>query len=370
MPSIGEFLSGRAFASKLRPLEIEDFLARDPIRLNTAESTRQIEGKVIFITGAGGSIGSELSLQIAKKHPKTLVLIDHCEYNLFKIQQSLLTQGYACEPVLLNITHRESLRACFEKFKPHYVFHAAAYKHVPLLEKQALVAVQNNVGGTALLGLYAAEYGVEKFVLVSTDKAVHPSNNMGATKRICEMLCMALQQRSGNITQFMAVRFGNVLGTAGSVLPTFREQIARGGPITVTHPDMTRYFMTIPEAVSLILEAFTFKDSGGKIYILDMGQPVKILDIAKRMIELSGTIDIPIVFTGIRPGEKLHEELVDDATSLISTNHQLVNIYKENTSYVSKLEPVESYLDAIQGLETEDEALKFIRGFIKEFKIT
>ena len=370
VPSIGEFLSGRAFASKLRPLEIEDFLARDPIRLNTAESTRQIEGKVIFITGAGGSIGSELSLQIAKKHPKTLVLIDHCEYNLFKIQQSLLTQGYACEPVLLNITHRESLRACFEKFKPHYVFHAAAYKHVPLLEKQALVAVQNNVGGTALLGLYAAEYGVEKFVLVSTDKAVHPSNNMGATKRICEMLCMALQQRSGNITQFMAVRFGNVLGTAGSVLPTFREQIARGGPITVTHPDMTRYFMTIPEAVSLILEAFTFKDSGGKIYILDMGQPVKILDIAKRMIELSGTIDIPIVFTGIRPGEKLHEELVDDATSLISTNHQLVNIYKENTSYVSKLEPVESYLDAIQGLETEDEALKFIRGFIKEFKIT
>ena len=217
VPSIGEFLSGRAFASKLRPLEIEDFLARDPIHLNTAESAKQIEGKVIFITGAGGSIGSELSLQIAKKHPKTLVLIDHCEYNLFKIQQTLLNQGYACEPVLLNITYRERLRACFEKFKPHYVFHAAAYKHVPLLETQALTAVQNNVGGTLLLGLYAAEYGVEKFVLVSTDKAVHPANNMGATKRICEMLCMALQQRSENKTQFMAVRFGNVLGSAGSV---------------------------------------------------------------------------------------------------------------------------------------------------------
>ena len=370
VPSLGEFLSGRAFASKLRPLEIEDFLARDPIRLNTAESTRQIEGKVIFITGAGGSIGSELSLQIAKKHPKTLVLIDHCEYNLFKIQQSLLTQGYACEPVLLNITHREPLRACFEKFKPNYVFHAAAYKHVPLLESQALTAVQNNVGGTALLGLCAAEYGAEKFVLVSTDKAVNPSNNMGATKRICEMLCMALQQRSGNTTQFMAVRFGNVLGSAGSVLPTFREQIAHGGPVTVTHPDMTRYFMTIPEAVGLILEAFTFKDGGGKIYILDMGQPVKILDIAKRMIELSGATDIPIVFTGIRPGEKLHEELFDDTTSLIATSHQLVNVYKENTSYVSKLEPVESYLDVIRGMESGEEALGFIRRFIKEFKIT
>ncbi len=368
VPSLGEFLNGRAFASKLRPLEIEDFLARDPIRLNTEESTKQIEGKVVFITGAGGSIGSELSLQIAKKHPKALVLIDHCEYNLFKIQQTLLAQGYACEPVLLNITHRESLRACFEKFKPHYVFHAAAYKHVPLLENQALTAVQNNVGGTLLLGLYATEYGVEKFVLVSTDKAVHPSNTMGATKRICEMLCIALQQRSGNITQFMAVRFGNVLGSAGSVLPTFKEQIARGGPVTVTHPDMTRYFMTIPEAVSLILEAFTFKDGDGKIYILDMGQPVKVLDIAKRMIELSGAADVPIVFTGIRPGEKLHEELFGDMTSLVSTSHQLVNVYKEDTSYVSKLESVESYLDAIQELKTEEEALRFIRGFIKEFK--
>ena len=366
VPSIGEFLSGRAFASKLRPLEIEDFLARDPIHLNTAESAKQIEGKVIFITGAGGSIGSELSLQIAKKHPKTLVLIDHCEYNLFKIQQTLLNQGYACEPVLLNITYRERLRACFEKFKPHYVFHAAAYKHVPLLETQALTAVQNNVGGTLLLGLYAAEYGVEKFVLVSTDKAVHPANNMGATKRICEMLCMALQQRSENKTQFMAVRFGNVLGSAGSVLPTFKEQIARGGPVTVTHPDMTRYFMTIPEAVSLILEAFTFKD-GGRIYILNMGQPVKILDIAKRMIELSGATDIPIVFTGIRPGEKLHEELFDDTTSLISTSHQLINIFEENTSYLSRLKPAESYLDVIQGLETEEEVLRFIRGFIPGF---
>ena len=188
---------------------------------------------------------------------------------------------------------------------------------------------------------------------------------MGATKRICEMLCMALQQRSGNITQFMAVRFGNVLGSAGSVLPTFKEQIARGGPVTVTHPGMTRYFMTIPEAVGLILEAFTFKDGDGKIYTLDMGQPVKILDVAKRMIELSNAADIPIIFTGIRPGEKLHEELFDDTTSLIATSHQLVNVYKENTSYVSKLQPVENYLDVIQGLETEEDALRFIRGFIK-----
>ena len=368
VPSIGDFLNGRAFASKLRPLKIEDFLSRDPIQLNLSESIKQIEGKVIFITGAGGSIGSELSLQIAQKHPKTLVLIEHCEYNLFKIQQSLLTRGYACEPVLLNITHQEPLRACFEKFKPDYIFHAAAYKHVPLLENQALTAVQNNVLGMALLGLCATEYGVEKLVLVSTDKAVNPSNNMGATKRICEMLCQMLQQRPTNRTRFMTVRFGNVLGSAGSVLPTFKEQIARGGPVTVTHPDMTRYFMTIPEAVSLILEAFTFQDSGGKIYVLDMGQPVKILDVAKRMIELSGAADIPIIFTGIRPGEKLHEELVDSANTLVSTNHSLVNAYKEDTSYVSKLQSVESYLDIVQNLKSEEESLEFIREFIPEFK--
>ena len=368
VPSLDEFLSGHAFASKIRPLEIEDFLSRDPIRLNTAESLKQIEGQVVFVTGAGGSIGSELSLQIAKKHPKTLVLIDHCECNLFKVQQSLLTKGYACEPVLLNITHREPLRAYFEKFKPNHVFHAAAYKQVPLLETQALTAVQNNVFGTALLALCSAEYGVQKFVLVSTDKAVHPSSNMGATKRICEMLCMALQQRSTHQTQFMAVRFGNVLGSAGSVLPTFREQIARGGPVTVTHPDMTRYFMTIPEAVSLILEAFTFKDGNGKIYILDMGQPVKILDVAKRMIELSGSTDIPIVFTGIRPGEKLHEKLVDNSFSLVPTDHTLVNVYLEDTSYISTLRPVENYLETVKNLKNESDALEFIRVFIPEFK--
>lgn len=367
IPSLSDFLDGRTFVTQLRPLEIEDFLKREPIRLNIEACEKEIQGQVVCVTGAGGSIGSELSLQIAQKHPKTLVLMDHSEYNLFKIQQILLRKGYGCEPVLLNIAHQEALRACLEKFRPDSIFHAAAYKHVPLLESQALVAVQNNLLGTGWLACYASELHVRKFVLISTDKAVRPVNNMGATKRICEMFCKALQQKPGNQTLFMAVRFGNVLGSAGSVLPIFKEQIASGGPVTVTHPDMTRFFMTIPEAVSLILEAFCFSEPG-KTYVLDMGQPVKILDLAKQMIRLSGIPDIPIVFTGIRPGEKIHEELSCDSQKIVPTSHPLVNAFQEDSSYVTSMRPIQDYLCEIQTLKTNADALRFIRTLLPKFK--
>lgn len=372
IPSIGDFLTGRAFAATLRPLEVEDFLKRDAIHLNLDNCRKEIMGKVVLITGAGGSIGCELAMQVAKNCPQKLILIDHSEYNLFRIEQALKRDGYDCVPILLNVTHKEALRACMEKYRPNIVFHAAAYKHVPLLEFQPLVALKNNVLSTGYLAQYACEFGASKFVLVSTDKAIQPVNNMGATKRICEMLCMLLARQSDCKTQIMAVRFGNVLGSAGSVLPTFREQIMHGGPVTVTHPEMTRFFMTIPEAVSLILETASFKSVGGKIFVLDMGKPVKILDVAKQMIELSGLkvgTDIEIVFTGIRPGEKLHEDLVFDPAKISPTENKLVGMFKEDDAYMGRMNSVAKILEEIELLESDDACVPFIRRLIPNFKI-
>lgn len=370
VPSFQDFLEGRAFVSQLRPLEVEDFLQRPPIRLDLKASAQAIENQVVCITGAGGSIGSELSLQVAKLCPAKLILLDHCEYNLFRIQQKLHHLGYSCVPLLVNIAHKDLLRATLERYRPDIIFHAAAYKHVPLLEDQPLVAVQNNILGTGWLAQYACELGVKKFVLISTDKAINPINNMGATKRICEMLCMKAQEQAGNKTSFMAVRFGNVLGSAGSVLPTFREQIAYGGPVTVTHPEMTRFFMTIPEAVSLILEAFSFKTIAGSTYVLDMGQPVKILDVAKHMIELNnlrvGT-DIQIVFTGIRPGEKLHEDLVYDPKTILPTAHKLIGVFKDNKEYLKKMHSITQCMEAVEALQTNEESVRFLESMLPEF---
>lgn len=371
IPSLGDFLTGRAFASTLRPLEVEDFLKRDAIHLNLDNCRKEIMGKVVLITGAGGSIGRELTIQIAKNCPEKLILIDHSEYNLFKIEQTLKMEGHSCVPVLLNVTHKDALRMCMAKYRPNIIFHAAAYKHVPLLEFQPLVALKNNVLSTGYLAQYACEFGADKFVLVSTDKAIQPVNNMGATKRICEMICMALSRQTNCKTQFMAVRFGNVLGSAGSVLPTFREQIMHGGPVTVTHPEMTRFFMTIPEAVSLILEAASFESVGGKIFVLDMGSPVKILDVAKQMIELNGLkvgTDIEIVFTGIRPGEKLHEDLVFDPLKISPTDNKLIGTFKEDNSYIDRMAPIPEILDSIEHLESDEACIPFIRTLIPEFK--
>lgn len=371
MPSLGDFLTGKAFAASLRPLAVEDFLKRDVIHLNLDNCRKEMLGKVVLVTGAGGSIGSELAIQIAKNCPQKLILVDHSEYNLFKIEQTLKSNGYGCVPILLNVSHKEALRLCMEKYRPNLVFHAAAYKHVPLLEFQPLVALKNNVLSTGYLAQYACEFGASKFVLVSTDKAIQPVNNMGATKRICEMLCMALAQQNKGKTQFMAVRFGNVLGSAGSVLPTFREQMTHGGPLTVTHPEMTRFFMTIPEAVSLILEAACFKSVNGKIFVLDMGKPVKILDVAKQMIELNGLkvgTDIEIIFTGIRPGEKLHEDLVFDPSKIRPTENKLIGMFNEDEGYISHMDSVKNILDEVEHLDSDEACIPFIRKLIPNFK--
>ncbi|MCQ2955963.1 MAG: polysaccharide biosynthesis protein [Opitutales bacterium] len=367
IPSADNFLKGEVHATQLHELDVEDFLVRDPIKLDLSGIQRELEGQVVCVTGAGGSIGSELSRQISERSPKQLILIDHSEFNLFKIQQDLLRNGHACEPVLLNITHEADLKQCLTHYRPDIIFHAAAYKHVPLLEDQPLVAIKNNVVGTGLLARYACELGVKHFVLISTDKAIKPYNFMGASKRLCELMCMGMQHVSHS-TQFVAVRFGNVLGSSGSVLQTFREQLARGGPLTVTHPDMTRFFMTIPEAVSLILEAFTFKKASGVIYVLDMGQPVKIVEVAKRMIELNhltvGT-DVQIVFTGPRPGEKLHEDLVFNAEQVTLTANPLIGIFKQEAlGQFSSLD----CLQQAQALQSDAEVLPFIRRYIPEFK--
>lgn len=371
IPSFEDFFEGRAFATRMRPLDVEDFLERDPICLDLEQCAKAISNRVVCITGAGGSIGSELTRQIALKGPQKLILIDHSEYNLFKIEQDILQRGIRCIPVLLNIVDEVAVRDCLKTYCPSIIFHAAAYKHVPLLEGQSLIALRNNVLGTGILAQCAVELGVEKFVLISTDKAINPINNMGATKRICEMLCMAMQEKANNNTQFMAVRFGNVLGSAGSVLPIFREQILRGGPVTVTHPQMTRFFMTIPEAVGLILEAFSFKNIAGNIYVLDMGKPVKIVDLAKRMIELSNlqvNSDIEIVYTGIRPGEKLHEDLVFDPKEILPTSNKLIGLFKCDKSFVKLMKPIQVYMDEIKKLTSDNDGIQFIREFIPEFK--
>ncbi|MDR2396660.1 MAG: polysaccharide biosynthesis protein [Puniceicoccales bacterium] len=371
IPSFGEFIEGHAFATRLRTLDVEDFLERKPIHLNLERSTTFIANRVVAITGAGGSIGRELSKQIAIKHPSQLILMDHSEYNLFKIEQDLLREGLSCTPILIDISNPRDVESCLQKYHPHLIYHAAAYKHVPLLENQSLVALKNNTLGTGILARLASKMEVERFILISTDKAINPINNMGASKRIAEMLCMALQHQTENRTQFMAVRFGNVLGSAGSVLPIFKEQIARGGPITVTHPQMTRFFMTIPEAVGLILEASSFESVAGKTFILDMGNPVKILDVAKKMIELNNLrvgIDIEIIFTGIRPGEKLHEDLVYNSDHFDKTINQHIWLTKDPMEYLPYVRTVDRHLQEIEKLNSDEEGIRFIRTLIPNFK--
>ncbi len=298
------------FENKLKNLSIEDLLARDPKDLDKDAIKNFIKDKIVLITGAGGSIGSELSLQCVKFEAKKLILLDHSEFNLYQISQKLEDKNIVS--VLQNITDKNSLEEIFKKHKIDIVLHAAAYKHVPLVEENIKEAIKNNIIGTKNCMDLAIEYKVQKFVMISTDKAVRPTNVMGATKRVCELYAQNLDSKQ---TEIVSVRFGNVLGSSGSVVPKFKEQIQNGGPITVTHPDITRYFMLIPEACQLVLQAASI-GKGGELFILDMGEPVKIADLAKKMIELSGRNDIKIVYTGLRKGEKLYEELLtEDADS-------------------------------------------------------
>lgn len=330
LPTTEEVINKQGAMNSLRDVQIEDLLGRDPVHLDNKNINSLIKNKTVLVTGGGGSIGSELCRQIVKYDPKRLVILDIYENNLYDIEMELRAEypKLNLEAIVASVRDKARLNNVFETYKPEIVFHAAAHKHVPLMEKSPLEAIHNNVFGTYNVVNCADEYGVEKFVLISTDKAVNPTNIMGASKRVCEMIVQAKNKVSK--TEYVAVRFGNVLGSNGSVIPLFKKQIERGGPVTVTHKDITRFFMTIPEAVQLILQAVTYA-KGGEIFVLDMGEPVKIYDLAVSLIKLLGyepNVDIPIEITGLRPGEKLYEEILMSEEGLTSTKHDKIFISK------------------------------------------
>ena len=330
-PEVSDNWSLSSNKKAIKEIEIEDLLGRDPIKINLQEIAGHLEGKRVLITGAAGSIGSEIMRQVAMFNPYQLILIDAAETPLHDIRLELKNKWSEIEAptILANITNKARMESLFEEYRPDFVFHAAAYKHVPMMEDNVSEAIQNNVLGTRILADLAVKYNVARFVMISTDKAVNPSNVMGCSKRICEIYVQALArkiQKEGSApTQFITTRFGNVLGSSGSVIPVFRKQIAEGGPVTVTHPEIIRYFMTIPEACQLVLEAGSMGESG-EIYIFDMGQPVKIADLAKKMIQLSGRTDVKIEYTGLRHGEKLYEELLATRENTKPTSHDKIMI--------------------------------------------
>lgn len=340
LPTTEEVINKQGAMNSLRYVQIEDLLGRDPVHLDNKNINSLIKNKTVLVTGGGGSIGSELCRQIVKYDPKRLVILDIYENNLYDIEMELRAEypKLNLEAIVASVRDKARLNNVFETYKPEIVFHAAAHKHVPLMEKSPLEAIHNNVFGTYNVVNCADEYGVEKFVLISTDKAVNPTNIMGASKRVCEMIVQAKNKVSK--TEYAAVRFGNVLGSNGSVIPLFKKQIERGGPVTVTHKDITRFFMTIPEAVQLILQAVTYA-KGGEIFVLDMGEPVKIYDLAVSLIKLLGyepNVDIPIEITGLRPGEKLYEEILMSEEGLTSTKHDKIFISKPMHMEMTELE--------------------------------
>ena len=364
LPGVYQLVNGDVDVSKLRDVDVEDLLGREPIRVDIDSILGYVQGKKVLVTGGGGSIGSELCRQIAAHKPAHLIIVDIYENNAYAIQQELLLKYPELNMTVLIASVRNTKRmdSIFETYTPDIVYHAAAHKHVPLMEVSPAEAVKNNVFGTWKTAQAAAMNGVKKFVMISTDKAVNPTNVMGATKRICEMIIQTFNKYYD--TEFVAVRFGNVLGSNGSVIPLFRKQIEAGGPVTVTHPDIIRYFMTIPEAVSLVLQAGVYA-KGGEIFVLDMGEPVKILDLAKNLIRLSGykvDDDIRIEFTGLRPGEKLYEELLMDEEGLTETENKLIHIGKPISINEQKFFVQLKNLKEAAEAEEEDE----MRALIKE----
>lgn len=369
VPSLDDMLAGRVAISQVRQVQLEDLLGRDPVQLDAGGLSGWLGDKVVLVTGAGGSIGSELVRQIARFEPGRLMLFDISEFALYKIEQEFLQQfphvSIAC--IVGDVKDTALLDQVLSTYRPSVVFHAAAYKHVPLMEgENAWQAVRNNVLGSKRLAEASLQYGVEKMVLISTDKAVNPTNVMGATKRLAERVLCGLQQGRG--TRFVTVRFGNVLGSNGSVIPTFREQIARGGPVTVTHPDIIRYFMLIPEAAQLVLQA-GLMGKGGEIFVLEMGEPIRIAELARDMIRLSGFSEdeIRIEFTGLRPGEKLYEELLADSEQTIPTPHPKLRVAKADGAPEGDWQTnLDSWLNGAAPEDSNELKLK-LRSFVPEY---
>lgn len=372
MPSVQEWATGKVRASRIRPVEIEDLLGREPVDLAADEIKQMIKGKVVLVTGAGGSIGSELSRQIFHNFPSKLLLVDQSEVQLYQIdlelRRSLQANGNLVS-LIADITDEARLRQIFERYRPQIIFHAAAHKHVPLMEYQPGEAIKNNTLGTRQVALLAKEYGVERFTLISTDKAINPTNVMGVSKRLAEIFIQSLNDANGGRTRFMAVRFGNVLGSSGSVVPLFRRQIADGGPVTVTHPEVIRYFMTIPEASGLVLQCAS-QGEGGEIFVLDMGNPIKIVDLAKRMIQLSGYEpgqDIEISFVGLRPGEKLFEELQHTGESHSPTRHPRILRFTGQPYPLAEVEKFLMELREEAQTKDMDSIKRKIQSFVPEY---
>lgn len=367
LPGTKDIIKNKNLMDSFRDVEIEDLLGRDTVKLDNRNIKGLIENNAILVTGGGGSIGSELCRQIINYNPKKLIIVDIYENNLYDIEQELKAKYPNTEicAIVASVRDKKRLEEIFAVYKPYLVFHAAAHKHVPLMETSPLEAIKNNVFGTLNTVNCADKYNVKKFILISTDKAVNPTNIMGATKRLCEMIIQAKNQESN--TEYVAVRFGNVLGSNGSVVPLFKKQIAKGGPVTVTDKEITRFFMTIPEAVSLVLQAMTFA-KGGEIFVLDMGEPVKIYDMAVNLIKLSGyepNVDIPIEITGLRPGEKLYEEILMNEEGLQETKHDKIHIAKPMDI---NIEMITKKLSKLQFLleNSDNENKKEIKEIIKE----
>ncbi|POY35783.1 polysaccharide biosynthesis protein [Solitalea longa] len=377
VPPVKNWINGEFTLNQLRNIKIEELLERDVIKIDNKHICSQLRNKNILITGAAGSIGSEIVRQIAFFEPSRIILCDQAETALYSIElevnESFPKINFS--PVIIDIKNKERMELLFKLYKPEYVFHAAAYKHVPMMECHPSEAVLNNIGGTKVVADLAVKYNAEKFVMVSTDKAVNPTNVMGASKRIAEIYAQSLndylkQADSSTQTKFITTRFGNVLGSNGSVIPRFREQISKGGPVTVTHPEINRYFMTIPEACQLVLEAATMGD-GGEIFVFDMGKSVKIVDLAKKMIQLSGlTIDkdIKIVYSGLRPGEKLYEELLNDSEYVKPTHHEKIMIAKvRKYSFETTRQEINELLDAASKMH-DNKIVQKMKHIVPEFK--
>ncbi|WP_234119212.1 polysaccharide biosynthesis protein [Clostridium hydrogenum] len=369
-PSISDIIDGKLDMKKVRDVSIEDLLGREEVKLNTENIEKYIKGKTILVTGGGGSIGSELCRQVSRFNPKKLIILDIYENNAYDLQMELNYKAPKLDKdvIIASIRDKKRLNEVFEKFKPDVVFHAAAHKHVPLMEGNPAEAIKNNVLGTFNVLKCCDEYGVGKFVQISTDKAVNPTNIMGATKRFCELMVQAFDKVSK--TEFVAVRFGNVLGSNGSVIPLFKKQIAHGGPVTLTHPDINRFFMTIPEAAQLVIQAGAMAH-GGEIFVLDMGKPVKIMDLAKDLITLSGFNpgeDIKIEITGLRPGEKLYEELLMSEVALTSTEHEKIHVEKPMDIQMSFIEnSIEDFKEVLKENDKE-EIYKIMENKVPTYK--